>query len=573
MKKLSAIVLSSILLFSLCGCESQTANSFPIVAEHALTLSHQAGIYEQSFILRVAKEKSTNEIYYTTDGTTPTASSTLYREKEGILISDCTQTASYSLSNKSVYAYPEYKEPKRVHHATPLRLIEVDKQGNTVASKTASYIVKDDALSYYTVPVVCITSSPSDFFGKNGMLSQQNLANEQKYDMTVEFFDGDRYFSRSSKIKLGGNWTRYGFPNKTFNVNMKKDENGNKNEKIGFSVFGDQKKEDMTGVLPSTTRFRLHTGANDTIGSFFSDALVHRLSENLNVSTTSYRPCILYLNGEYWGLYALREWYSADYFEDNYGVDKDNVLYVDRTYSAWMNPYCMEIKDGDEELGRGLIDELMQFVLNADLSDQKNYEKLCSMVDMESLADLVLIHSYVGNWDFMYNNLRMWRTIVPEPGNPYGDCRWRFCVHDADFSFETVSADDGLPEEYKADYSYLDFFLGDAPNTINNLGWMSRELNCFFREPFVQNASFRSLVKERAQEVRNAFEKTRAKNFLSWMQKEISPLMVDHLKRWNRVGYTKQTWLNVCNLRKQVIEGRGSAFEADVINTLRRYGS
>lgn len=573
MKKLIALTMTTFILFSCCACEKKPGTfdkDFPTVSEEPLFLSKSGGVYENSFVLQVAKEHENHKIYYTTDGSFPTVNSSLYEEKQGIFLSDETKNANYPLSKKSVSYYNGYKA-ETVHHATPLRLIEVDEQGKVISSKTQTYLIKNDALSYFTIPIVCITSDYENFYGTDGMLKKANWDSEEKYDMTVEYYDGENSFVRPSKIKLGGNWTKYNFPNKTFNVNMKKNEFGEKNEKIGFSIFGDEKKEDESGVLGSTKRFRLHSGANDCFNTLFVDAFVQRMSEDLNVSTTAHRPCLLYLNGEFWGVYSMREWYSSDYFADNYGVKSDNVLYVDRTTSAFDKPYSMEIKDGDETPGYKLVSELMNFCMTTDFSKAENYEKLCSMVDMESLADMVLVHEYVGNWDFMYNNLRMWRTFEKEEGNPYGDTRWRFCLQDLDFSFENEWADFGLPVEDRGKKSYLDFFLEDSYLQYNNYGTIPRRLNCFFVEPFRQSEAFRTLFQERATVVRSTFAPNVAKKKFDEMVNEIAPLIGDHAKRWKHKDFSEQGWKYNCKYKKSVIEKRAQTFDEDILLTLQRY--
>ena len=44
-------------------------------------------------------------------------------------------------------------------------------------------------------------------------------------------------------------------------------------------------------------------------GAHIRDAYVNSLSQvgGLRLDERSYEPCILYVNGEYWGLYELRE--------------------------------------------------------------------------------------------------------------------------------------------------------------------------------------------------------------------------------------------------------------------------
>jgi len=68
------------------------------------------------------------------------------------------------------------------------------------------------------------------------------------------------------------------------------------------------------------------------------------------------------------------------------------------------------------------------------MSIQANYQAFCDIVDIQSFIDYFAAQLYIHNQDWPNNNFRMWRVRTPEPGNPYGDCKWRFMMYDVEFS-------------------------------------------------------------------------------------------------------------------------------------------
>lgn len=50
--------------------------------------------------------------------------------------------------------------------------------------------------------------------------------------------------------------------------------------------------------------------------------------DDRNTAGQEYRPCQLFLNGEYWGMYYLMEKYSAEYLENHYQVPASDILLI-----------------------------------------------------------------------------------------------------------------------------------------------------------------------------------------------------------------------------------------------------
>ena len=569
-KRMLAIILGIVLPVAMGGCSlgdlsgtpedpSIDDDNTPDVPEvkPALVLSEESGAYESAFDLNITPSVKTNKIYYTLDGSAPTVNSLLYHDK--ISITEEANTSyplTYGVNWEYDYGYYSFGTG---NSATVVRLLEVDANGQEIARKTATYFIGKQ----FTLPVVSL-SMPKD----NALHFYNDIENESKERAEMEYFDftsGER-FSLNTQIKIGGNWTK-GYPYRTMNVNFNKNENGKKNAPVTAKLFGDRAARDGS-ELTNFKRFRLHSGGNAQVTNWFGDAFTQRVAaevstekgEYLQVATTGYRPCEVYLNGEYWGLYAIREHYSDVYFEQNYGVDKDEVLLVDKVWNLSLedeqkNPNAFNFKykfelaeDNDAEDGSGMAvaTGFFDYLMTTDFSDDANYAELETKMDLVGLADMILVHFYAGDRDFMNNNIKMWRTDKTDAKKTYADGKWRFCLHDLDFAFESEWGDINVRDKYgnpanayKLTPNFLDWYLGIA---MLNWSYLDKEEHCLFSAP-MQNAKFRGLLYERAKVVREIYMNARVQSILNEMQEEIAESMQRHVSRWGRYDYNYDKWL------------------------------
>lgn len=51
-----------------------------------------------------------------------------------------------------------------------------------------------------------------------------------------------------------------------------------------------------------------------------------------NVNSQAYTPAVVFLNGEYFGVYEIREKANEGYFENNYGNDRDSIDLLSVSY-------------------------------------------------------------------------------------------------------------------------------------------------------------------------------------------------------------------------------------------------
>ena len=159
--------------------------------------------------------------------------------------------------------------------------------------------------------------------------------------------------------------------------------------------------------------------------------MLQELASDRDVTAASFRPAVLFLNGEYWGPYMLTEKVSSQMLHDHYGVESDQVIVIKDS----------EVEVGEEE-DLILFEELMAFS-DQDLTKSEVYDKFCSVVNTQSMADYYAICVYIGNVDWKLDkNFMLWRTR----DKSYQDGRWQFFLYDIEYSSglysESITAPD-----------------------------------------------------------------------------------------------------------------------------------
>lgn len=164
--------------------------------------------------------------------------------------------------------------------------------------------------------------------------------------------------------------------------------------------------------LASFRSFRLRNSGNDWAYSMFRDALCHRMMEGLPIDGQGYRPAVVFLNGEYWGIHNWREQHDADSLALHYGLDPRRIVICHGAGGLEEGPA------GAESAYRALLD----FARTADLSREDRLQRLRGMMDVENFLLYQAGSIYLGNADWPHNNVRVWRDsavswpVVAEAG-------------------------------------------------------------------------------------------------------------------------------------------------------------
>lgn len=157
----------------------------------------------------------------------------------------------------------------------------------------------------------------------------------------------------------------------------------------------------------------LHTG--------FRDGLIHNLvlKDRLHLPASGCRPVNVFINGEFFGYYNIREKIDRYYIQDNFGADDDNID-------------MMGMADGLIEGDSVAYDSTTQFIFNNDMTIEENFQKAGTFFDLLNMVDYFNAEIALNNTDWPNNNLEVWRERS-DTGI------WRYLFFDLDASMGGVS--------------------------------------------------------------------------------------------------------------------------------------
>jgi len=173
----------------------------------------------------------------------------------------------------------------------------------------------------------------------------------------------------------------------------------------------------------------------ETGGAHIRDAYVQSLSQlaDLRVDERTYVPCVMYMNGEYWGVYEIREKVDDLDFTDHYYDQGGGQVDFLKTWGGTWEEYG----SGDE------WDDLRDFILGNDMTDPANYDYVKDLYNTGSLIDYFLLNSYTVCADWLNWNTGWWRGR-----NPDGDKKkWRYILWDMDATFGHYINFTGVPDQ------------------------------------------------------------------------------------------------------------------------------
>lgn len=327
----------------------------------------------------------------------------------------------YNSEHATLYAPTDSEVAK----ATVIRAIAVDEKGNRSPVVTKTYFVgKDPKKTYKNASVISVVTDPDNLLNKEtGIYRKENYENsgkEWERPAFVEYYEenGSRPFATEMGIRLHGGWSRH-YGQKSFNLYFRETYGGLKNLKE-YALIPGARDADGNDIKKYKS-FMLRNGGNDTEYTKLQDVWIQQLVRDRAFATQAARPCVLFLNGEYWGLYNLTEKYSDNLIEEEFGVKKENVV-------AIKDNKLDEGEGKDFDFYRALMD-----LADLDMKKEENYQKFCNMVDVRSYLDYYATEVYIGNYDWPSKNTMFWRTREND-GTKFGDTKWRLLLYDTEYS-------------------------------------------------------------------------------------------------------------------------------------------
>ena len=352
------------------------------------------GIYDNAVTVAITAGEG-ETIRYTTDCTTPNASSEVYSGELSISKNSVIRAAAFRdgyLSGDVATATYLFRSDG-VNHALPVVTLVTDPD-NLWNSKTGIYATGDkfdpDAASYAD------TLQSATYY-------QAKFATEEQVDTIWEkpaafsLFDdnGKQVFTQNVGIRIAGSFGR-GRAQKGFNVIARKEYGKGSME---YPFFENRPYTEYKAVV-------LRAGAQDQNRSKIRDELASGLLEgtDINILYQAYRPTVLYLNGEYWGVYFMKE--------------KRNRFFVAQ-HENTENNVDLAIGKGFKQRSYGDNSDwvsLYEYATSHDLSSADAYNYVAERMDVDSFRDYMIAEIYNGNTDtynFQYYRLKggKWKFI------------------------------------------------------------------------------------------------------------------------------------------------------------------
>ncbi len=318
-------------------------------------------------------------VYYTTDCTAPTDASTPY-------------TGPITVDKTTVIRAVSY-EPGKL----PSEIVDL------------TYVINGG----HSLPVVSLVAEPKDLWSEEtgiyamGPNAQPNYpyfgANFHKdweKAASVSLFETDGTgFSSKCGISIFGAYSR-GSEKKAFSLHFRDYYGAGSLE---YPLFGD-------AGLDSYEAFILRCSGQDAFYSRMRDVLLTSLvADKTTVAVQKYRPAVLYLNGQFWGVYFIREKANENYVAGNYNADVSDVQIT--TFNGTDKPEYTA---------------LVKYAATHDLTEQKHYDYVCSQMDVDNYTDFMIAQMYIANTDI--DNIKFFKTP---------DIKWTWLFFDTDLSFSS----------------------------------------------------------------------------------------------------------------------------------------
>lgn len=437
------------------------------------TFSETALYHTEPFDLVLSCLNQSATIYYTTDGSEPDTTSMVYSEPIGI------------------------------KKNTVVRAVAVCDGLQNSEEITYHYLFEEP----HTVPVVCIAMDADDFKTVNSVREHKDIKERKAY---FNYYESDGRIGTSfpGDIKAKGQGTLV-YAQKSFSIHLR---GAYGQATVEYPFFEDYPYTEFAALV-------LRNGGQDYDDTRFIDSFVSRACLELNVEAANSRPCVVYINGAYHGLYDLNEDLNADYLATHYGADPDMVDLVRRNGGI--------ATQGDKKEWK----RVFNYAAKADLSSQAKYEEFLEWVDADYFIDYVIVQTFIANSDLF--NQKYWRT------QDYS-IRWRPILYDLDFAFGSSTRN--------IMHNYWDY--GGTPSHNGSLTYFY--ITCALRT----NASFRQRFIERYVEVVcKHFNTERMTSLLDEMMEEYEPEMGRHIRRWGQIRSVDK-WKSNCETLRIILERR-----------------
>lgn len=424
------------------------------------------GVYNDSDGINLEIEGN-GTIYYTLDGSTPTTSSRVYN---GPILLDKTRVV------KAI----SYQNGKLVS-----------------STLTGSYVINEN----HTLPVMSVSLNPSSF----NMVQGDAWNTELEVSSFAELYEDGKSFSIPCGFKLFGGSTR-GMSKKSFALKFRKEYG---EASLNYQVFENRDYSKFDTLI-------LRSGSQDSDFALFRDILMTSLVDGVtSLKVQAYKSVILYINGNYWGVYNIREKVDEDFISNTYNVDgdKSNIVRIDNEVSA-----------GTSNDYRTVVN----YLNSHNMSNSNNYEYIKTKLNIESFTDFWAAENWVTNNDII--NTRFYSHPDVDSG------RLNMVFYDLDYAMWNVRKDYfsfSVQPEGMSDFAVPTDMMRSLINSEE------------FQKDFLERISY---------QLKNVWNEQRVLRRIDEIYNKLKPEMTRNQIRW---GKTMKDWEEQVEYLRNYAKNRG----------------
>lgn len=396
------------------------------VVTNQVQFSEQGGLTAQDVTVAISGAESNEVIRYTLDGSVPTSLSLQY-------------TAPLNITENTILRAAVFREN---HIPSP--------------TQTESWLFA----SHGELPVISLAGDHNLLFdeqtgiypkGPNALpdfpFFNANFWNDTEIPLHFSYYpsNGSQSYELDLGAKIFGGWSR-GNDQRSFSL-FARGRYGQ--SEFDYPFFASRQYSEFQSLV-------IRNSGQDWMKTMFRDALMTSLVADTGIDHQANQPAVVYINGDYWGLYNLREKVNEHFIASRHDVDPESI----------------DIVEGQGFLVHGdnrQFQEMMAYVAQADASGELDYQYLSTLIDVENFARYQVAQTFFDNHDWPGNNIKVWR---PKDG------KWRWILYDTDFGFN-------LFPEWHEPYSFDSLSFATTPFGFDwpNPPWSTLLLRTLLNQP------------------------------------------------------------------------------------------
>lgn len=304
--------------------------------------------------------------------------------------------------------HPRADRTISINETTVIRAKAFDSSGRPGPTVTASYVLRPPA----RIPVVSLVLDPvyldNKHVGIHANPLQRGRAWERPVRLAILSSRSEKRLETEALVRIHGGSSRF-------------------NKRKSLRLYVNPEDADLrfwfgsegNSISASQAEWILRFAGNNH--QLHRDRLGRRVARQMGLLVGSEVPCLLYVNGELWGLYDLMERINQQFLSGKVGSGP----FAMRNKGLFNPDRRSDPPDFDESRD---WNRFYEFVADADVKDSGFFSQIEGFIDVDQFIDYMILAIFSGDLDRPRWNMDLFRENRP-------DSKWEFLVWDLDGGF------------------------------------------------------------------------------------------------------------------------------------------